>query len=77
MKMKTVFLSMAVAVALLTTSAKAASIGTCTEIVSVPLTITIQGVYCLQSDKSSSFQGNLITINANNVTIDMNGVDCD
>ncbi len=74
MKAKTVFLSMAVAAALLTTSAKAASLGTCTEIPFVPFTISVQGVYCLQGNKASPNQNvTMITINTNNVTIDLNG----
>ena len=76
MKMKAVFLSMAVAAALLTTSAKAASTGTCTEIPTgaAEVTITVQGVYCLQANKVSSvIDTTLITIDVNNVTIDLNG----
>jgi parallel beta-helix repeat protein len=76
MKMKTVFLSMAVAAALLTTSARAASVGTCTAITPSPppITIATQGVYCLQGDIATSIDtGNLIEITTDNVTIDLNG----
>ncbi|MDJ0613450.1 MAG: hypothetical protein QNJ29_07205 [Rhizobiaceae bacterium] len=46
----------------------------CTEITSLPATITVQGVYCLKSDQSTNItNGSAITINTNNVTIDLNG----
>ncbi|MDJ0613449.1 MAG: right-handed parallel beta-helix repeat-containing protein [Rhizobiaceae bacterium] len=46
----------------------------CTEITSVPTTITVQGVYCLKGDLNTNItSGNAITINTNNVTIDLNG----
>ena len=71
--MRKLFLSMAAAAALLTTSARA-EVTDCQEILSVPVTITTQGVHCFKSDKvSSATSGNLIEIQANNVTIDMNG----
>ncbi len=71
--MKKLFLTMAVAAALFTTSAKAETIN-CTEITAVPFVITVQGVYCFKSDKASAVpNGNLIEIQTNNVTIDLNG----
>jgi len=46
----------------------------CTAITSLPYVITSQGVYCLTGNLSTSMtSGNAITINANNVTIDLNG----
>ncbi len=71
--MRKLFLGMAVAAALLTTSARA-EVTDCQEILSVPVIITTQGVHCFKSDKvSSATSGNLIDIQTNNVTIDMNG----
>ena len=46
----------------------------CTEISSVPYTISAQGIYCFTSHLVSYIStGNAITVNANNVVIDMNG----
>ena len=46
----------------------------CTAITSVPFTITTQGVYCFTGHLSTNItSGNAIDIQANNVTIDMNG----
>jgi parallel beta-helix repeat protein len=46
----------------------------CTAITSLPYTITTQGIYCLTSDLSTSMaSGNAISINTNNVVIDLNG----
>lgn len=46
----------------------------CTEIVALPATISAQGVYCVKRDLETSIgSGNAITINANSVTIDLNG----
>ncbi len=71
--MRKLFLTMAVAAALLTNSARA-EVTDCQEILSIPVIITTQGVHCFKSDKvSSATSGNLIEIQANNVTIDMNG----
>jgi hypothetical protein len=43
-------------------------------ITSLPATITTQGIYCLTGDLTTSMtSGNAITINTNNVTIDLNG----
>jgi len=54
-------------------SARAETID-CTAITSLPYVITSQGVYCLTGNLStSSTSGDGITINANNVTIDLNG----
>ena len=71
--MRKLFLTMAVTAALLTTSAKA-EVTDCQEILSVPVTISTQGIHCLKSDKASgATSGNLIEITVNNVTIDLNG----
>jgi hypothetical protein len=71
--MRNLFLIAAITAAFLHTSAEAETIN-CTEITSVPTIITVQGIYCLKSDKSSSLtSGNIIDIQANNVTIDLNG----
>ena len=46
----------------------------CTAITSLPYVVTTQGVYCFTGHLSTSITlGSAITINANNVTIDMNG----
>ena len=46
----------------------------CTAITSLPYTITAQGVYCFTGNLSTSMaSGNAITINTNNVTLDLNG----
>jgi len=48
--------------------------GPCTPITSLPRTITTGGVYCLtQSLTTGITSGNAITVNANNVTLDLNG----
>ena len=46
----------------------------CTAITSLPYTISSSGIYCLTGNLSTSMTlGNAITINTNNVTIDLNG----
>ncbi|HEY0662525.1 MAG TPA: right-handed parallel beta-helix repeat-containing protein [Lysobacter sp.] len=46
----------------------------CTEITSLPATLSVQGIYCLKHDLSTGITaGNAITIAANNITIDCNG----
>lgn len=46
----------------------------CTPITSLPAVISAQGVYCLTGPLgTAAWNGNAITINANNVTIDLNG----
>ncbi len=48
----------------------------CTEITSLPITITVQGIYCLKQNlnvNQSASTSAAITINAGNVTIDFNG----
>ncbi len=63
----------ALATALMATAAKAETIE-CTVIDSIPFTITVQGIYCLKGHLATSLtSGNLIEIQTNNVTIDMNG----
>jgi hypothetical protein len=42
-------------------------------ITTVPVTISTPGVYCMYSNITSSLNSTLVTINANNVTIDCNG----
>jgi hypothetical protein len=45
----------------------------CTEIKSLPATITVQGVYCLKQDLSTAISaGGAISISTNNVTLDCN-----
>ena len=57
----------------LSLQAKAETID-CTAITSLPYVIATQGVYCLNGNLSTSMtSGNAITINTNNVTIDLNG----
>lgn len=45
----------------------------CTSITSLPYTINNPGIYCLKANRSISSGSNAITINADNVTIDLNG----
>ena len=46
----------------------------CTAITSLPYTISAQGVYCLTGHLSTGItSGNAITINTNNVVLDLNG----
>ena len=46
----------------------------CTALTSLPTVITTQGIYCLTGNLSTSMTtGEAITINTNNVTIDLNG----
>jgi len=46
----------------------------CTAITSLPYTITTQGIYCFAGNLSTSMaMGNAINIQANNVTLDLNG----
>ena len=46
----------------------------CTPITTIPFTITTQGIYCLKGNLAGSLgSGEAITINTNNVTIDLNG----
>jgi hypothetical protein len=67
------YLTSALLLAMLATSIQAETIN-CTAITSLPVTITAQGVYCLTGNLATSqSSGVAITINANNVTIDLNG----
>lgn len=51
-----------------------AEITDCTEIVALPATLTVPGVYCFKGDLSTSqTTGTAITVFSNSVTIDMNG----
>lgn len=46
----------------------------CTEIVSLPATLSLPGIYCFKQDLATSqTSGTAITVAANSVTIDMNG----
>jgi hypothetical protein len=46
----------------------------CIEIASLPAVITVQGVHCLKHDLSTTLAaGSAITVNTNNVIIDLNG----
>jgi len=66
-------LTLALFLAILATSIQAETVN-CTPITSLPATITAQGVYCLTAKLGTNqTSGNAITINANNVTIDLNG----
>jgi hypothetical protein len=66
-------LTLLVLVSIFATSVQAETIN-CTPITSVPVTITAQGLYCLTGNVATSqTTGNAITINANNVTLDLNG----
>ena len=56
----------------LTAPARAETIN-CTAITTLPYTITTAGVYCFTGTlQTAMISGNAITINANNVIIDMN-----
>ena len=58
---------------ILTTSVHAETVD-CTPVVSLPATISGQGIYCLTGNLATSqTSGNAITITANNVTLDLNG----
>jgi parallel beta-helix repeat protein len=51
-----------------------AEIANCTAITSVPYTIAASGIYCLTRNLETAMtEGNAITINVNNVVIEMNG----
>jgi len=66
-------LTLALFMAMLATSIQAETIN-CTPITSVPVIITAQAIYCLTGKLGTSqTSGTAITINANNVTIDLNG----
>jgi len=66
-------LSLLLLLATFATSIQAETVN-CTPITSVPATITAQGIYCLTGKLGTAqTSGNAITINANNVTIDLNG----
>jgi len=63
----------ALLMSMLATSIQAETVN-CTPITSVPVTITAQGIYCLTGKLGTAqTSGYAITINANNVTIDLNG----
>ena len=56
------------------TFSAAAEVTECTEITSVPTTISRGGIYCFKGDIGTNLtSGSAITIAANNVTIEMNG----
>jgi len=66
-------LSLLILLAIFATSIQAETIN-CTPITTLPATITAQGIYCLTGNLATSqISGNAITINANNVTLDLNG----
>ena len=66
-------ISIALLLALWAPSAQAETID-CTAISSLPYAITVQGIYCFTGNLSTSMaSGNAITINTNNVTLDLNG----
>ena len=71
--MKQVVSLLALATACALTPAKAETTR-CTEITSLPATITTQGAYCLHKDLSTNVNsGAAIEIKTNNVTLDCNG----
>ncbi len=71
--MKRFMTLMALATALMATPAKAETTE-CTVIDSIPIIITVQGIYCLKGNLATSLtSGNMIDVQTNNVTIDMNG----
>ncbi|MHB8405554.1 MAG: right-handed parallel beta-helix repeat-containing protein [Gammaproteobacteria bacterium] len=66
-------LILALLMSILATSIQAETIN-CTPITALPATITTQGIYCLTHKLGTNMtSGTAITINANNVTIDLNG----
>jgi hypothetical protein len=75
MNLKSLALLGLLAVFAWTKPASAESYHSCTgTISSLPTTITVPGVYCMNADLTNSTAGaTLITINTNNVTIDCNG----
>ena len=55
-------------------SAAQAETTECTVITSLPYAINTQGIYCLKGNLESNMtSGNAITINTNNVVLDLNG----
>jgi hypothetical protein len=73
LEMKTLVLGAALLGTIMASSAEAEIIN-CTEITTLPTVITRNGIYCLKHDRTSSVtSGNIIEIQANNVTIDLNG----
>ncbi len=71
--MKRFITLIALASALMATPAKAETIE-CTVIDSIPIIITVQGIYCLTGNLATGLtSGSMITVATNNVTIDMNG----
>ena len=68
------FLLLALASLFLLSPAARAETTLCTEITTLPATITTQGIYCLKKDLATAIaSGNAISIQANNVTLDCNG----
>lgn len=64
----------AVVVSIFLSASAGAETTECTNITTVPFTITAQGVYCLKQNLGSAMSsGNAIEIQTNNVTIDFNG----
>ena len=75
-RMKSVLLAAATLCAALTIFSSTATAETtqCTAITTIPITITTQGIYCLNGNLSGNLAtGSAITIATNNVTIDFNG----
>ncbi len=71
--MKRFMTLIALATALMATAAKAETTE-CTVIDTIPMTITVQGIYCLKGNLATNLTaGFMITVATNNVTIDMNG----
>jgi hypothetical protein len=66
--------AMLAAALLIAPVAARAEITNCTEIVAVPATLTVPGIYCFKRDLATSqTTGTAITVLNNSITIDMNG----
>ncbi|MDJ0613134.1 MAG: hypothetical protein QNJ29_05615 [Rhizobiaceae bacterium] len=75
--MKNLFLALGMALASLPGIGQApahAEITDCTEITTIPTVINASGIYCLKGNLGTNLAaGNIISIEANNVVIDLNG----
>ena len=75
-RMKSTFFAAATLCAALTIFSSPAKAETtqCTAITTIPITITTQGIYCLNGNLSGNLAtGSAVTIATNNVTVDLNG----
>lgn len=74
--MKNLLLSAAIAAATFSFGliSAQAEVTNCTEITTLPTTITVPGIYCMKSNLGTNItSGAAITVDANNVVIEMNG----